>query len=267
VVTVLGGIDEPNVQARINKDFDEFEQKLFEKYVLTKPLKKKSDGSGFSIADDELRHLDLDRMPDHDTSYVITKSVYANHKKIKLCDDDDEYVDQNVESGLFDDSSRSENRLGSSRRNETGNGQITLRSKSANNNGKVITALSINEIEMRKSFSGSLDNLTASGCSEKRSSVGPLVDSTLADALMDEDKSLVNDGAELCCDERKIKEEIVLIGERMDIESLLDNQNNQLFNLILSNSNQTMRVAEIESDLSQKRINQLQTPRKSQVIF
>jgi hypothetical protein len=64
----------------------------------------------------------------------------------------------------------------------------------------------------------------------ERSSVGPLVDSTLADALMDEDKSLRNDGAELCCDERKIKEEIVLIGERMDIESLLDNQNNQLFN-------------------------------------
>jgi hypothetical protein len=33
------------------------------------------------------------------------------------------------------------------------------------------------------------------------------------------------------CDEKKFKEEIVLIGEKCDIGSLLDNQNKQLFNL------------------------------------
>jgi hypothetical protein len=59
------------------------------------------------------------------------------------------------------------------------------------------------------------------------------------------------------CDEKKFKEEIVLIGEKCDIESLLDNQNNQLFNLILANSNRSKQLSNMESDLNRERYNRL----------
>ena len=59
------------------------------------------------------------------------------------------------------------------------------------------------------------------------------------------------------CDEKNFKEEIVLIGEKCDIESLLDNQNNQLFNLILANSNRSKQLSNMESDLNRERYNRL----------
>ena len=58
-------------------------------------------------------------------------------------------------------------------------------------------------------------------------------------------------------DEKKIKEEIVLIGEKNDIESLLDNKNNQLFNIILANTNRANQLDEIESNLAKKRIQKI----------
>lgn len=54
-------------------------------------------------------------------------------------------------------------------------------------------------------------------------------------------------------DEKKFKEEIVLIGEKSDIESLLDNENNQLYNLIMANSMRAGKLSEIEADLEKKR--------------
>ena len=59
------------------------------------------------------------------------------------------------------------------------------------------------------------------------------------------------------CDEKKFKEEIVLIGEKCDIEFLLDNQNKQLFNLILTNSHRSKQLSSMESDLYRERYNRL----------
>ena len=59
------------------------------------------------------------------------------------------------------------------------------------------------------------------------------------------------------CDEKKFKEEIVLIGEKCDIESLLDNQNNQLFNLILANSSRSKAISSLESDLNRERCSRI----------
>ena len=52
------------------------------------------------------------------------------------------------------------------------------------------------------------------------------------------------------CDEKKFKEEIVLIGEKCDIGSLLDSQNKQLFNLKLANSHRSKQISSMESDLN-----------------
>ena len=59
------------------------------------------------------------------------------------------------------------------------------------------------------------------------------------------------------CDEKKFKEEIVLIGEKCDIGSLLDNQNKQLFNLRLANLHRSKQLSSIESDLKRERYNRL----------
>lgn len=71
---------------------------------------------------------------------------------------------------------------------------------------------------------------------------------------------------ELMADEKKIKEEIVLIGEKSDIESLLDNENNQLYNLIMANSMRAGKLNAIEDELGEKRyakVRQSLTTRKS----
>ena len=59
------------------------------------------------------------------------------------------------------------------------------------------------------------------------------------------------------CDEKKFKEEIVSIGEKCDIEFLLDNQNKQLFNLILTNSHRSKQLSNMEIDLYRERYNRL----------
>ena len=56
---------------------------------------------------------------------------------------------------------------------------------------------------------------------------------------------------------KKFKDEIVLIGEKCDIEFLLDNQNKQLFNLILTNSHRSKQLSSMESDLNRERYNRL----------
>ena len=59
------------------------------------------------------------------------------------------------------------------------------------------------------------------------------------------------------CDEKKFKEEIVLIGEKCGIGSLLGNQNKQLFNLKLANSHRSKQISSMESDLNRERYNRL----------
>ena len=59
------------------------------------------------------------------------------------------------------------------------------------------------------------------------------------------------------CDEKKLKEEIVLIGENCGIGSLLGNQNKQLFNLKLANSHRLKQISSMESDLNRERYNRL----------
>ena len=221
----LNDDDPMSTEARINQDFDEFEQRLFQKYVLSKPMPVPK------FSDETSSEFDLlhpDRMPKKETSYILTKSVFANHKKIKLADD---AVDQSPSSTA---AAMAKNQ--------------SISSNVASQNNKLITALSINEIEMRKSFTGSFDDVAAS--------------QTLDESHLNSSSNAINvtssNDVSSLCDERNIKEEIVLIGEKTDIESLLENQNNQLFNLILSNSNQSKLVADVESDLSEKRLTQVQ---------
>lgn len=66
-------------------------------------------------------------------------------------------------------------------------------------------------------------------------------------------------------DEKKIKEEIVLIGEKCDIESLLDNENNQLYNLIMANSMRAGKLNEIESAVGAKRYAEMKKSQQQQV--
>lgn len=95
---------------------------------------------------------------------------------------------------------------------------LYAQNKTINENNKLITALSINEIETRKSI-----------CLEE----------------------------DLDNEEKKIKEEIVLIGEKNDIDSLLDNDNNQLYNLIAANSSRVNQLSNLESSLNKQRLNGL----------
>lgn len=95
---------------------------------------------------------------------------------------------------------------------------LYAQNKTITENNKMITALSINEIETRKSMS------------------------------FDE-----NDDNE----EKKIKEEIVLIGEKNDIDSLLGNENNQLYNLLMANSSRVNQLTNLESNLNKKRLDGL----------
>jgi hypothetical protein len=107
-------------------------------------------------------------------------------------------------------------------------------------------ALSINEIETRKSFR------LSSSCTDQTESLSEIGHNNNQLVTLNQQQ---NDDED--CDEKKFKEEIVLIGEKCDIESLLDNQNNQLFNLILANSNRSKQLSNIESDLNRERYNRL----------
>lgn len=128
-------------------------------------------------------------------NYVLTKSLYAQRKQVDI-----------------------------------GPEQVDSLENEANANPKVITALSINEIETRKSW-----------CVDEMG-----------------DTSEDGDGTEM---EKSSKEEFVLIGEKCNIDSLLDNKNNQLYNLIMSNSSRSSKLDEIETNLGQERVQQLQHER------
>ena len=173
----VDGEDLTATKAKINSDFKAFEQQLFEKYALP----PSGEDEHMNEDNDELRLLVDTAPPLNDTSYVLTRSLYASHKQINL-------ADTAVEA----------------------------------DNTKLITALSINEIETRRSF---------------------VSDGNTSDDNDSETSSVMSD-------EKKIKEEIVLIGERGDIESLLDNKNNQLYNLIISNASRTQKLDEIECNLN-----------------
>ena len=116
-----------------------------------------------------------------DTSYVLTKSLYAQHKQVALGEEAKSH--------------------------------------------KLITALSISEIETRKSFA--LDEADAAGAQTP--------------------------------DEKQVKEEMVLIGEKSDIDSLVDNENNKLFNLIMANAKRGNAIEALESDLNRQRLNRVRS--------
>ena len=65
---------------------------------------------------------------------------------------------------------------------------------------------------------------------------------------------------------KKFKDEIVLIGEKCDIEFLLDNQNNQLFNLILANSSRSKQISNIENDLNRERYNRIKEAKSNECV-
>ena len=103
----VDGEDLTTTKAKINSDFKAFEQQLFEKYALP----PSGEDEHMNEDNDELRLLVDTAPPLNDTSYVLTRSLYASHKQINL-------ADTAVEA----------------------------------DNTKLITALSINEIETRRSF-------------------------------------------------------------------------------------------------------------------
>ncbi|CAF0858881.1 unnamed protein product [Brachionus calyciflorus] len=161
-----------------NKNSDEEEpdnilnfliDKLSEQHKLD--LKKFDSENKFDRMEKEL--LDKYTLPEKDSEFLLTKSLYAKNKVI-------------------------------------------------NDNNKLITALSINEIETRRSI------------------------------CFEDDMDLSEND-----DEKKIKEEIVLIGEKNDIDSFLHNENNQLYNLLMANSNRVSRLSNLEDNLSRKRLSGL----------
>jgi len=87
--------------------------------------------------------------------------------------------------------------------------------------GKMITALSINEIQTRRSWCG--------------------------EGELEGGAEVARGGDEV---EESVKDEVVLIGERDQIDALLDNRNGQLYNLIMSNSSRSCKLSEIESNLN-----------------
>jgi len=93
----------------------------------------------------------------------------------------------------------------------------------AEGGGKMITALSINEIQTRRSWCGEGELEGGAGAEVARG------------------------GDEV---EESVKDEFVLIGERDQIDALLDNRNGQLYNLIMSNSSRSCKLSEIESNLN-----------------
>jgi hypothetical protein len=152
-----------------------------------------------------------------ESKILMTKSLYAQHKQINLKKEIENLSEKNNYEQL-------ENSL--------------------NKNNKIITALSINEIETRNLFK--INNKSNLATNEKSY---PTETSSTKHIL-----ARNNDGAESLADEKKIKEEIVLIGDKKDIESLLENENNELYDLIIENSNLTSKLTAIENDINKKRI-------------
>lgn len=182
---------------KINTEFEKFERHLFEKYGL--PMFEQSSGAGggdvessdttnaATEADPDGQLLELvDNLKptaaDTSSNFVLTRSLYAQHKTINL-----PAVDVPVPT-----------------------------------DHKIVTALSINEIQTK----------TTTKINER-----------LNDIDLENDK--------------QIKEEIVLIGEKSDIESLLDNENNQLYNLIMANSSRTSKLDRLETDLNKQRLDEI----------
>lgn len=211
---------------KINSEFNQFEKHLFEKYALPTSSSSPSQNQLANSSDTELDTVDsLNKVigPLKDSSYVLTRSLYAQHMQVNV--DTDSLVTSNPETGgeLQVLTSDSLDRSGVSPNSAGGS--------------KVITALSINEIETRKSFI---------------ESPAPPLEGDTSD---DNDESCISEVESPI--EKNVKEEYVLIGERSDIESLLDNKNNQLYNLIMSNSNRTNKLEEIETNLNKERIQKL----------
>ena len=249
--------EDEETKAKINSEFEEFEKRLFEKYALpsietkySRELNDPSDKHQHQLQHQQQQQqqkqqlLNLNEIAAaaavaansqdtklNDTSYILTRSLYAEHKRISL----------EIEP-------RQQLQIVSSTSSMPSTDSVIMSSPSTN---KLITALSINEIETRKSFC--MDN------SEAKSEH----DNT--DNEQDQENnnnSSSNSSLDCLPDEKKIKEEIVLIGEKSDIESLLDNKNNQLFNLILANSSRASKLEEIESNLTKKRIKKLRVSRE-----
>lgn len=236
--TKLGPININNkdeeATSKINTEFEEFEKHLFEKYALpltpstSSNLKPKSKQS-------------LPKIPQGETSYFLTKSLYAQHKQINL--DEAIGVDDNKLSLIKYDH----------------NDEQQQHSPSSSSSNKMITALSINEIETRKSF-----RLSSGGASDQDTDhdLNPINNNQLV--TLNHHHHQLNEDED--GDEKKFKEEIVLIGEKCDIESLLDNQNNQLFNLILANSSRSKQISNIENDLNRERYNRIKEATSSECV-
>ncbi|RNA07246.1 hypothetical protein BpHYR1_019692 [Brachionus plicatilis] len=94
---------------------------------------------------------------------------------------------------------------------------LYAQNKTIGENNKLITALSINEIETRRSI------------------------------CVDQEEK----------EEKNVQEEIVLIGEKSDIDSLLDNENNQLYNLLVANSSRVDQLTDLETNLNKQRLSGL----------
>lgn len=175
---------------QINNDFETFEKQLFEKYKIAPSVDSLNEPESI----DSLNKVACDVDPAREGSYVLTRSLYAEHKRLNV-----EYPVSQQEDSLEAEAAVSPGR-------------------------GAITALSINEIETRKSLVMPTNN-------------------EQADTSDDGDHTESQD-------EKSVKEEFVLIGEKNDIDSLLDNKNNQLYNLIMSNSTRTNKLDEIETNLN-----------------
>ena len=175
---------------QIDNDIDTFEKQLLEKY---KPAPS-ADSLGSPQADsDSLSQVLAAPCPSKDSSYVLTRSLYAEQKQLNLDSQVSEQDSLEKPSVVEKQQQQQQQQRGA------------------------ITALSINEIETRKSL--------------------------VIEADTSDDQSSTQD-------EKSVKEEFVLIGEKNDIDSLLDNKNNQLYNLIMSNSNRANKLDEIETNLN-----------------
>ena len=129
--------DDETTKAKINNEFEEFEKHLFEKYALPSIENKYSKEVKYNSENDHLLELNPSKL--NDTSYILTRSLYAEHKKVVL--------DNNKETLLTLDV-RQQPLNSSSMNSSPSSSQITTSSPST----KLITALSINEIETRRSI-------------------------------------------------------------------------------------------------------------------
>ncbi len=166
---------------------------------------------------DKVKICDL-KNSSFESNILMTKSLYAQHKQINLKKEIENTSNQ------FD---KNNQKL----------------EKPINQNNKVITALSINEIETTNMFK--INHNSSISFDEKKNHSE--INSNKHNLEKNNDEDSIGD-------EKKIKEEILLIGEKKDIESLLENENSELYNLIIENSNRTNTLSTIENDLNRKRI-------------